>query len=186
MESHSLLQGIFPNQGSNSGFLHCRQILTAEPSRKPKVKVKGAQSCPILCDLTDYTVHGILQARILEWVAVPFFRGSSQPRVWTQVSSIARGFFTSWATGEAQVSSSACSDTQSGPTLCDPMDCSPPGSSVHGILQARIMEWAAICYSRGSSAPRDRAHISYVSCTGRQILYTPVPPWKPPHLLGLP
>ena len=46
------------------------------------------------------------------------------------------------------------------PTLCDPMDCSPPGSSVHGILQARILEWVAISFSRGSSRPRDRTHIS--------------------------
>ena len=45
-----------------------------------EVKVKVAQSCPTLCDPTDYTVHGILQARILEWVALPFSRGSSQPR----------------------------------------------------------------------------------------------------------
>ena len=50
----------------------------------------------------DYTVHEILQARILEWVAFPFSRGSSQPRDWTQVSHIAVGFFTSWATREAQ------------------------------------------------------------------------------------
>ena len=49
-------------------------------SRKPKVKVKVAQSCPTLCDPTDYTVHGILQATILEWVAFLFSRGSSQPR----------------------------------------------------------------------------------------------------------
>ena len=63
--------------------------------------VKIAQSCLILCDLMDYTVHGILQARILEWVAVPFSRGSSQPRDQTQVSHIAGGFFTSWATREA-------------------------------------------------------------------------------------
>ena len=49
----------------------------------------------------DYTVHGILQARILEWVAVLFFRGSSKPRDQTQVSHIAGGFFTSWATREA-------------------------------------------------------------------------------------
>ena len=48
-----------------------------------------------LCDQIDYTVHGILQARILEWVAFPFSRGSSQPRDHTQVSSIAGGFFTS-------------------------------------------------------------------------------------------
>ena len=45
---------------------------------------------------------------------------------------------------------------QSCPTLCDPMDCSPPGSSVHGILQARILEWVAISFSRGSSQPRDK------------------------------
>ena len=50
----------------------------------------------------DYTDHGIFQARILEWVAFPFSRGSSQPRDWTQVSCIAGGFFTSWATREAQ------------------------------------------------------------------------------------
>ena len=46
--------------------------------------MKVAQSCPTLCDPMDYTVHGILQARILEWVAFPFSRGSSQPRDRTQ------------------------------------------------------------------------------------------------------
>ena len=45
-----------------------------------KVEVKITQSCPTPCDPMDYTVHGILQARILKWVAVPFSRGSSQPR----------------------------------------------------------------------------------------------------------
>ena len=60
---------------------------------------------------------------------------------------------------------------QSGPSLCDPMDCSLPGSSVHRILQARILELIAISYSRRSSRPRDGTHISYVSCIGRQILY---------------
>ena len=48
-----------------------------------------------------------------------------------------------------------CLVTQSCPTLCDPMDCSPPGSSVHGIFQARILEWVAISFSRGTSWPRD-------------------------------
>ena len=52
------------------------------------------QSCPTLFDPMDYTVHGILQARILEWVAVPFSKGSSQPRDRTQVSHIAGRFFT--------------------------------------------------------------------------------------------
>ena len=59
-----------------------------------KVKVKVTQSCPTLCDPMDYTVHGILQASILEWVDFPFFRGSSQPRDRTQVSLIADRFFT--------------------------------------------------------------------------------------------
>ena len=64
-----------------------------------------SESCSVVSDSLqplDYTVHGILQARILEWVAFPFSRGSSQPRDRTQVSSIAGGFFTSWATREAQ------------------------------------------------------------------------------------
>ena len=49
---------------------------------------------------------------------------------------------------------------QSCPTLCDPMDCSPPGSSVHGILQTWILEWVAMPFSRGSSQPRDWTHTS--------------------------
>ena len=52
---------------------------------------------------------------------------------------------------------------QSGPTLCDPMDCSLPGSSVHGILQARILEWVVIPFSRGSSQPRDRTLVSCIA-----------------------
>ena len=55
-------------------------------------------------------------------------------------------------------------------TLCNPMDCSPPGSSVHGILQVRILEWVAIS-SRGSSPPRDGNCISCVSCIGKRVLY---------------
>ena len=52
--------------------------------------------------------------------------------------------------------------TQPCPTLCDPMDCSPPGSSVHGIFQARVLEWVAISFSRGSSRPRDRTRVSHI------------------------
>ena len=65
----------------------------------------------------------------------------------------------------------ACSVTQSCPTLWDPLDCSPPGSPVRGILQARLLEWVAISFSRGSSPPRDWPCISCVSCIGRRILY---------------
>ena len=57
------------------------------------------------------------------------------------------------------------------PALCEPMDCSPPGSSVRGIFQARILEWVAISSSRGSFPPRDQTPIFWVSCIGRWILY---------------
>ena len=60
---------------------------------------------------------------------------------------------------------------QSCPTLCDHVDYRPPDSSVHGLLQARILGWVAMPSSRGSSRPRDRTHVSYVSCIGRQFLY---------------
>ena len=53
-------------------------------------------------------------------------------------------------------------------TLCDPMDCSPPGSSVHGIFQASTLEWVAISYSRGNSQPRDG---TWVSCIDRQTVF---------------
>ena len=56
-------------------------------------------------------------------------------------------------------------------TLCNPMDCSPPGSSAHGILQARILEWVAVSSSRRSSRPRDQTHTSCISCIGRRVLY---------------
>ena len=69
--------------------MHCTFI------ERKKVKVEIAQSFPILFDPMDYTVHGILQARKLEWVAFPFSSGSSQPRDRTQVFHIAGRFFTS-------------------------------------------------------------------------------------------
>ena len=73
------------------------QMRTLRPQRHRagKVKEKVAQSCLALCDPMDCTAHGILQARILEWVAFPFSRGSSQSGDRTQVSWIAGGFFAS-------------------------------------------------------------------------------------------
>ena len=67
-------------------------------------------------------------------------------------------------------------------TLCNPMDCSSPGSSVHGILHARKLDWAAIPFSKGSSQPRDWSYASYISCVRRFL--TPAPPGKPitPHI----
>ena len=84
---------------------------------------KSLQSCLTLCDFIDSSppgssVPGILQARILEWVAISF----SNARIHAK-------------------------SLQSCPTLCDPIDGSPPGSSVPRILQARILEWVAISFS---------------------------------------
>ena len=67
-------------------------------------EVKVTQLCLTLCDPVDYIVHGIFQARILEWVSSPFSMGSAQPRNWTGVSCTAGGFFISWATREAHYS----------------------------------------------------------------------------------
>ena len=65
-----------------------------------------------------------------------------------------------------------CMRAQSCPTLCDSMDCITPGSSVHGIFQARILEWVAISSSRGSSQPTDRTRVSCVSCIAANLLPT--------------
>ena len=177
------------------------------------------------CSLPGFSVHGILQARKLEWVAMPSSGGSSPPRYWTWFFHISGKFFTIWATRpKANVDvflitfskcfsflvlhstaslqkeeralhwpcsrmhlweysgnnqshferlglgdfskdcaqprilterpplnwegSVLCLVAQSCPTLCDPMGCSPPGSSVYGILQARVLEWVA------TSSPR--------------------------------
>ena len=99
-----MLQRIFPDPGikPDSPALAGRFFTTEPPGKLVEcvyVCVCVAQLCPILCNpmdcsLPDSSVHGILQARILEWVAVPFSRGSSQPRDQTQVSHIAGGFFT--------------------------------------------------------------------------------------------
>ena len=97
--------GIFPTQGSNPRLLcllaggFFTTSITWE-AHKRQVKWKSL-SHVWLCDPTDYTVHGILQARILEWIAFSFSRGSSQLRDQTQVSHTAGRFFTSWATREA-------------------------------------------------------------------------------------
>ena len=118
------------------------------------LKVLVTQSCLTVCDPGDCSppgssVHGIFQAKILEWVAIPFSMGSSQPRDQTVLSYTASRFFTIWATREALYPPTAKS-LQSCPTLCNPKDY-----TVHGILQARILEWAAFLFSRGSSQPRD-------------------------------
>ena len=100
----ALLQGVFLTQGSKSHLpsspaLQADSLPTEQPGKpqtKVEMKVKVAQSCPALCDLMDYTVHGILQVRILEWVAFPFSWGSSQTQGLNTGLCIAGRFFTNW------------------------------------------------------------------------------------------
>ena len=71
----------------------------------------------------------------------------------------------------AHIPTCTCSVTRPYATLCNPLECGPPGSSVYGISQTRILQRVAVSYSRGSSLPRDRTCVSCVSCISRQILY---------------
>ena len=122
---HFLLWGIFLTQGSNLGLSHCRQIayhLSHQGSSMVTIdslllswlsrdffsnfprywwKWKSLSCVWLFVTPMDYTVYGILQARILEWVTFPFSRGSTPPRNRTGVSCIAGGFFTDWAVREA-------------------------------------------------------------------------------------
>ena len=100
---------------------------------------------PMNCSPQGSSVHGILQARILQWVTMPSSRGSCGPRDRIQVSyvsCIGREFFIT------------AKSLQSCLTLCDPIDGSPPGSPVPGILQARTLEWVAISFSNAWKWPR--------------------------------
>ena len=120
------------------------------------MKVKTAQSSLTPFGPMDY----ILQARILEWVAFPFSRGSSQPKDQTQVSYVSctgRGILYHCAIWEAQKEYMKVK-VKLALTLCDPMNY-----TVHGIFQARILEWVAIPFSRGSSQPRDRTQVSHIA-----------------------
>ena len=102
-------------------------------------------------------------------------------------ASMAKWLIQSYGYGELgfkcwYLTSRICSDNhyhaqllQSCPTLCDLMDCSPPGSSVHGILQARILEWVAMPSSRGSSRPRDWIWVCCVSCIACGFFTTELP-----------
>ena len=104
-----------------------------------------AQSCPTLCDPMVHgpagsSGHRILQARILEWVAISF----SSDKVRSESMKV------------KVLVAHLC------PTFCDPMECNPPGSSVQVILQARILEWVAILFSRGSCQTRDWTQVACV------------------------
>ena len=127
--------------------------------------VKVAQLCPTVCDPMDYTVNGILQARILECVAVPFSRGSSWPRNRTQVPFIAGRVYTSWATREAQSESHSVdfphssvgkeSSCNAGDTGLIPGGRSP-GEGIGYPLQYSGLENSMDCRVHGVSKSRTR------------------------------
>ena len=114
------------------------------------MRAKLLQLCRALCDTMDCSppgssVHGILQARILEWAAISFSGGIFlTPGIECVSPAWADRFFTTSTTWERKSESEVA---QLCPTLCDPMDCSLPGSFIHGIFQARVLEWGATAFS---------------------------------------
>ena len=143
------------------------------------VHTKSLQWCLTLCDPKDCSpsgssVYEILQARTLEWVAMVL----RAAQLFLQLSvSLYFCFRFPMILYKLSVCMDICA--QSCPILCDPVDHSLPGSSVHGILQARILVWVAMHSSRGPSWPRDQIHISYiVSCIADRF-FTAEPPGKP-------
>ena len=142
-----------------------------------KVKLLVIQLCLTLCDPTDrslpaFSVHEILQARILEWVAIPVSRGSFQPRDQTWVSCIAGRFFTVWVTREYMPVYAYVLSHFSCVWLGDTMDCNLPASSVHGILQARRLEWVAMPSFRGISISISIYLYIYISVCVYVYIYT--------------
>ena len=127
-----------PGSNENSGFIN-KRLVTLPPDGLGYYYCLVANLCPtplwphgLICSPPASSVHGISQARILEWVAIFFSRGSSWPRDQTRIS----------------IAAAAAKSFQLCLTLWDPMDCSPPGSLVPGILQARTPEWVAISFSK--------------------------------------
>ena len=143
------LPGDLPNRGikPRSPAMQADSLLS-EPPGKPKVKV--VQSCPTLCNPIDYTAHGTVQARILEWVAFPFPTQGSNPGLphcrWI-LYQLSHKRSPKGIISRIDAAAAAAKSLQSCPTLCDPVDGSPPGSPVPGILQARTLEWVAISFS---------------------------------------
>ena len=95
-------------------------------------------------NLPGSSVHGILNTRILECVAIPFSRVSSYPGIERRSLALQNYLLSEL---EASAAAAAAKSLQSCPTLCDPVDGSPPGSPIPGILQARTLEWVAISFS---------------------------------------
>ena len=103
-------------------------------------------SVQAMTSLPGSSVHGILQARTVEWDVVSSSRGSSWPRGWTQVFSTADSLPSELPRKPPLTPYVCVLVAQLCPTLCDPTGCCPPGSSIHVIFQARVLEWVAISF----------------------------------------
>ena len=123
----------------------------------PKGKVKVTQSCTTLCDFMDYTVHGILQARVLEWVAFPFSRGSSQPRDRTQVSHVARWIL-------YQLSHRKAEEYWSGEPIPSPVDLPNPGTE-QGLLHCKRILYQ-LGYQGSPTSLQKQSHVRKLQALG--------------------
>ena len=99
---------------------------------------------------------------MLAQISLSSGKSAENPTLWLQFIREERPQ-TTWRKSQGDLSILDCLVTQSCLTLCDPKDCGPPGSSVHGILQARILKWVAMSSSRGSSQLRDRTQVSRIA-----------------------
>ena len=147
---------------------------------------------PIHCALCMLSCFCCVQLFLTQWTVAhpePLSLGFSRQKYWTGLPcpppgdlpnlgikptsltspALAGGLSTTSATWEAYAPRVCAKLLQLCLTLCNPMDTSPPGSSVHRILQARILEWVVISYSRGSSWPRDHTHVPWVSYIDRWV-----------------
>ena len=167
--------------GKNTG-VGCHFLLQC---MKVKSESEVVQSCltlsdPMDCSLPGSSVHGIFQAEVLEWGAISFSLSSlncplknpfllflsylpSASSFPFPFPDFLFSFFLLLAV--CMLSHLSCVQ------LCELIDCSLPGFSVHGMSQAKILEWVAISSSRGSSQPRSRTCISYSSCIDGWVLY---------------
>ena len=141
----------FPSSGRGfQGYGSCKSS-GALDSQVIFVHVR-AQSCPtpchsMGCSPPGSSVHGILQARKLEWVAIRFFRDVRDPEMEPRSSALQADSLLPEIPGKSYLFYAAAKSLQSCLTLCDPIDSSPPGSAVPGILKARTLEWIAISFS---------------------------------------
>ena len=144
----------------------------------PFLSGRQAQWCQLSSilrpDATGFSPHSSLPVSLLHRPFLPFF---SPPTSLPLTTGIHRGPLLLFCQQNHHytINFCCCLVAQLRPTLCDPTDCSLPGSCVHGILQARILQTASTAFSRGPSPPGDRTH---VSCTAERF-FTPEPPGKP-------